>query len=69
MDEIKWDAVQNGDLESLGIALLSSSTLRRVRALQEVREKNGTYFAITPCPWTVVADASLSTGVLVSNEA
>lgn len=42
MDEIKWDAVQNGDLESLANALLSSSTLRRVRALQEVREKNGT---------------------------
>jgi hypothetical protein len=42
MDEIQWDAVQNGDLESLGVVLLSSSTSRRVRALQEIREKNGT---------------------------
>jgi hypothetical protein len=44
MDEIKWDAVQNGDLGSLGNVLLSSSTSRRVRALQEIREKNGTAF-------------------------
>ncbi|KAH8695955.1 putative translational activator [Talaromyces proteolyticus] len=42
MDEIKWEAIQSGNLESLADALLSSSTSRRVRALQVVREKNGT---------------------------
>ncbi|KAL2005324.1 hypothetical protein VTN00DRAFT_2535 [Thermoascus crustaceus] len=41
MDEVQWNEVKNGDLESLGDALLSSSTSRRVRALQELRDKNG----------------------------
>jgi hypothetical protein len=41
MDEIQWNEVRNGDLESLGAVLFSGSTSRRIRALQEIREKNG----------------------------
>jgi hypothetical protein len=41
MDEIQWNEVRNGDLESLGAVLFSGSTSHRIRALQEIREKNG----------------------------
>ena len=41
MDELKWDAIRNGDLETLKSVVLSSSTARRARALQSIREKNG----------------------------
>ncbi|QKX59042.1 uncharacterized protein TRUGW13939_06172 [Talaromyces rugulosus] len=40
MDEIKWEAILAGNVESLADALVSSSTSRRVRALHLVREKN-----------------------------
>ena len=46
MDELKWDAIRNGDLETLKSVVLSSSTARRARALQSIREKNGK--ALTP---------------------
>ncbi|KAJ5730240.1 eIF-2-alpha kinase activator GCN1 [Penicillium malachiteum] len=39
MEGIPWDQVKAGDLGSLRVALFSSSTLRRVRALQELRDK------------------------------
>ncbi|EEA25943.1 hypothetical protein EYB25_003176 [Talaromyces marneffei] len=41
MDELKWDAIRNGDLETLASVVLSSSSARRMRALQSIREKNG----------------------------
>ncbi|KAJ9309219.1 hypothetical protein DTO217A2_1157 [Paecilomyces variotii] len=45
MDDEQWNEVKNGDLESLGNVLLSSSTSRRIRALQELRDKNGAVLA------------------------
>ncbi|CAG8889599.1 unnamed protein product [Penicillium egyptiacum] len=41
MDGIPWDQVKAGDLNALQVVLLSSSTSRRLRALQELRDKNG----------------------------
>ncbi|XHG02859.1 hypothetical protein AWENTII_006184 [Aspergillus wentii] len=41
MDEFPWEQVKTGDLESLSVVLFSSSTSRRVRALQELRDKAG----------------------------
>jgi hypothetical protein len=41
MDGIPWDQVKAGDLDALQVVLLSSSTSRRLRALQELRDKNG----------------------------
>ncbi|KAK9847538.1 hypothetical protein MYU51_018633 [Penicillium brevicompactum] len=41
MDGIPWDQVKAGDLDALRVALLSSSTSRRLRALQDLRDKNG----------------------------
>ncbi|KAE8163123.1 armadillo-type protein [Aspergillus tamarii] len=41
MDDFPWDQVKSGDLESLLIVLFSSSTSRRIRALQELRERIG----------------------------
>ncbi|KAG0152638.1 hypothetical protein PDIDSM_1118 [Penicillium digitatum] len=46
MDGIPWDQVKAGDLDALQVVLLSSSTSRRLRALQELRDKNG--FEISP---------------------
>ncbi|KKK21120.1 translational activator GCN1 [Aspergillus rambellii] len=40
MDELPWDQVKAGDLESLQVVLFSSSTVRRTRALQDLREKS-----------------------------
>ncbi|OJJ50496.1 hypothetical protein ASPZODRAFT_126377 [Penicilliopsis zonata CBS 506.65] len=40
MDSIAWDQVSAGDLESLRVALLSSSTAHRGRVLQEIRDRN-----------------------------
>ncbi|KAJ5485375.1 eIF-2-alpha kinase activator GCN1 [Penicillium diatomitis] len=40
MDPIPWDQVKSGDLDALRVALLSSSTSRRVRTLQELRDKS-----------------------------
>ncbi|KAL1855477.1 translational activator of GCN4 [Paecilomyces lecythidis] len=45
MDDEQWNEVKNGDLDSLGNVLLSSSTSIRIRALQELRDKNGAVFA------------------------
>jgi hypothetical protein len=41
MDDFPWEQVKSGDLESLRDALFSSSTTRRTRALQELRDKIG----------------------------
>ncbi|KAJ5295238.1 hypothetical protein N7508_010059 [Penicillium antarcticum] len=41
MDGIPWDQVKAGDLDALQVVLLSSSTSRRLRALQELRDRNG----------------------------
>ncbi|KAL4807002.1 armadillo-type protein [Aspergillus unguis] len=41
MDDIPWDQVKSGDLESLRVALFSSSTSRRTRALSDLRDKIG----------------------------
>ncbi|CAG7931945.1 unnamed protein product [Penicillium olsonii] len=41
MDAIPWDQVKAGDLDALQVVLLSSSTSRRLRALQDLRDKNG----------------------------
>jgi hypothetical protein len=54
MDEIKWEAILAGNVESLADALVSSSTSRRVRALHLVREKNGTNEMISARPGTRV---------------
>jgi len=41
MDDFPWQEVKSGDLESLQVLISSSSTARRVRALQELRDKAG----------------------------
>ncbi|KAL2857425.1 armadillo-type protein [Aspergillus pseudodeflectus] len=41
MDELPWEQVKSGDLESLRVVLFSSSTSRRTRALSDLREKIG----------------------------
>ncbi|KAJ6103211.1 hypothetical protein N7486_005638 [Penicillium sp. IBT 16267x] len=41
MDGVPWDQVKAGDLDVLRVALFSSSTSRRLRALQELRDKSG----------------------------
>jgi hypothetical protein len=41
MDPIPWDQVKAGDLDALRVALFSSSTSRRLRALQELRDRSG----------------------------
>ncbi|KAL2811203.1 armadillo-type protein [Aspergillus granulosus] len=41
MDELPWEQVKSGDLESLRAVLFSSSTSRRTRALSDLREKIG----------------------------
>jgi hypothetical protein len=41
MDDFPWEQVKSGDLESLRDALFSSSTTRRTRALQELRDRIG----------------------------
>ncbi|KAJ5815237.1 hypothetical protein N7474_007014 [Penicillium riverlandense] len=41
MDGSPWDQVKAGDLSALQVALFSSSTSRRLRALQEIRDSNG----------------------------
>ncbi|KAJ5286971.1 eIF-2-alpha kinase activator GCN1 [Penicillium angulare] len=41
MEGIPWDKVKAGDLDALRVALFSSSTSRRLRALQELRDKSG----------------------------
>ncbi|KAI9370427.1 armadillo-type protein [Aspergillus egyptiacus] len=41
MDEFPWDQVKSGDLESLRVVLFSSSTSRRIRALNDLRDKIG----------------------------
>ncbi|KAH1839292.1 hypothetical protein KXX54_003123 [Aspergillus fumigatus] len=42
MDDFPWEQVKSGDLESLRVALFSSSTTRRTHALQELRDRIGT---------------------------
>ncbi|KAJ5668883.1 eIF-2-alpha kinase activator GCN1 [Penicillium macrosclerotiorum] len=42
MDAVPWDQVKAGDLDALRVALFSSSTSRRLRALQELRDRTGT---------------------------
>ncbi|PYH40127.1 putative translational activator [Aspergillus saccharolyticus JOP 1030-1] len=39
MDDFPWDQVDSGNLESLQVVLFSSSTARRIRALQELRDR------------------------------
>ncbi|KAJ5888776.1 hypothetical protein N7495_008817 [Penicillium taxi] len=39
MEGIPWEQVKAGDLDALRVALFSSSTSRRLRALQELRDK------------------------------
>lgn len=41
MDQFPWDQVNSGDLDSLHVLLFSSSTSRRIRCLQELRDRNG----------------------------
>ncbi|EAW06304.1 translational activator GCN1 [Aspergillus clavatus NRRL 1] len=41
MDDFPWEQVKAGDLESLRVVLFSSSTARRTRALQELRDRIG----------------------------
>ncbi|KAL4869999.1 hypothetical protein BDV12DRAFT_166834 [Aspergillus spectabilis] len=41
MDDFPWDQVKSGDFESLRVVLFSSSTSRRIRALNDLREKIG----------------------------
>ncbi|KAJ6123299.1 eIF-2-alpha kinase activator GCN1 [Penicillium capsulatum] len=40
MDGIPWDQVKAGDLDALRVAVFSSSTSRRLRALQELRDRS-----------------------------
>ena len=42
MDDFPWDQVESGDLESLQVVLFDSSTARRIRALQDLRDRIGT---------------------------
>ncbi|PYI28244.1 ARM repeat-containing protein [Aspergillus indologenus CBS 114.80] len=39
MDDFPWEQVDSGNLESLQVVLFSSSTARRIRALQELRDR------------------------------
>ncbi|KAL4779325.1 armadillo-type protein [Aspergillus varians] len=48
MDDFPWDQVKSGDLESLRVVLFSSSTSRRIRALNDLREKIGSDLAENP---------------------
>ncbi|GKZ36456.1 translational activator of GCN4 [Aspergillus brasiliensis] len=41
MDDFPWDQVESGDLGSLQVVLFSSSTARRIRALQDLRDRIG----------------------------
>lgn len=41
MDDFPWQEVKSGDLESLQLLISSSSTARRVRALQDLRDRAG----------------------------
>ncbi|KAL2824646.1 armadillo-type protein [Aspergillus cavernicola] len=41
MDDLPWDQVKSGDLERLRLVLFSSSTSRRIRALNDLRETIG----------------------------
>ncbi|PWY70413.1 60S ribosomal protein L19 [Aspergillus heteromorphus CBS 117.55] len=41
MDDFPWDQVDAGDLDGLRVVLFSSSTARRIRALQDLRERIG----------------------------
>ncbi|PYH95398.1 60S ribosomal protein L19 [Aspergillus ellipticus CBS 707.79] len=41
MDDFPWDQVDAGDLEGLRVVLFSSSTARRIRALQDLRDRIG----------------------------
>ncbi|RDH35615.1 60S ribosomal protein L19 [Aspergillus welwitschiae] len=41
MDDFPWDQVESGDLGSLQVVLFSSSTARRTRALQDLRDRIG----------------------------
>ncbi|KAH8425604.1 putative translational activator [Aspergillus melleus] len=41
MDDFPWDQVKAGDLESLHLVLFTSSTSRRTRALQDLRDRIG----------------------------
>lgn len=52
--------MKNGDLETLGNILLSSSTASRIRALQELREKNGKF----PAHVAVCLTTDSSTGAV-----
>ncbi|KAL5364855.1 armadillo-type protein [Aspergillus floccosus] len=45
MDDFPWDQVKAGDLETLRVVLFSSSTSRRIRALQDLRDRIGSEFA------------------------
>lgn len=48
MDDIPWDQVLSGDLESLRLVIFSSSTARRTLALQELRERIGQCQPLSP---------------------
>lgn len=41
MDDFPWQEVKSGDLERLQVLLSSSSTARRGRALQDLRDRAG----------------------------
>ncbi|PWY93316.1 ARM repeat-containing protein [Aspergillus sclerotioniger CBS 115572] len=41
MDDFPWDQVESGDLGSLQVVLFDSSTARRIRALQDLRDRIG----------------------------
>lgn len=41
MDHFPWDQVNAGDLDGLHLLLFSSSTSRRIRCLQDLRDRNG----------------------------
>ncbi|KAE8145084.1 armadillo-type protein [Aspergillus avenaceus] len=44
MDDFPWDQIISGDLQDLYVILFSSSTSRRIRALQELRDRIGSEF-------------------------
>lgn len=51
MDDFPWQQVKSGDLVSLQVLISSSSTSRRVRALQELRDKAGTTDSDSDSQW------------------
>lgn len=58
MDHFPWDQVKSGDLDSLHVLLFSSSTSRRTRCLQELRDRSGSSPASSPSNASLTACVS-----------